>query len=552
MTDPAPSSPPPATVTFVMDGRPVEVPDDGSSLLVALRDHLGVRSAKDGCSPQGQCGCCTVLVDGAPRVSCVTPVRRVAGRSITTVDGLSPEDGDRWAEAFLATGASQCGFCTPGIICRLEGLRAKGATAGDRASVNRALAAHLCRCTGWQTIGEAWVLAVSGAAGTAAAVHRDRDAAAAARRATIEGGAAQRAGAEIALGQAGFADDTAPVDALVAVADGSGGWAVGETLTEARASAGKVQGRHGTVEPRPPLELPPGDWDLTLRTSWVEPGYLETDASWCSPGGNPTSPLANGGAFGAKESSGVVAAARELADRHGRAVRVLYSREDCVRLGAKRPPIAAGLRHDGTGVVRVVRTAGVGDAIRSMAPGLVVEERDVAGPPTSIAIRGAGWVEAAVLRAGLEVRTATGSSDEGADGSRFLRVASPTGAEAVAAVGLDGVVRVEVRCGSVLDAVVLRSYVIGAVHQALGWVTSEGVAVADDGTVGDLTIRSFGILSAAEMPMVEVTLHDDGGEPTNGSDAVFAAVAAAVWCAQGCPPEWPTGRPLDRIPAVPQ
>ena len=125
---------------------------------------------------------------------------------------------------------------------------------------------------------------------------------------------------------------------------------------------------------------------------------------------------------------------------------------------------------------------------------------------------------------------------------------SPAGAEAVAAVGVDGVVRIEVRCGAVLDAVVLRSYVIGAAHQAVGWVTSEGIAVADDGTVGDLTIRSFGILSAAEMPTVEVTLHADDGEPTNGSDAAFAAVAAAVWCAQGCPPEWPTGRPVDRVP----
>ena len=69
MSDPVAPSPRPAPVAFVVDGVSVEVPDDGSSLLVALRDHLGVRSAKDGCSPQGQCGCCTVLVDGAPRVS---------------------------------------------------------------------------------------------------------------------------------------------------------------------------------------------------------------------------------------------------------------------------------------------------------------------------------------------------------------------------------------------------------------------------------------------------------------------------------------------------
>ena len=75
----------------MVDGQQVQVPDRGVSLLDVLREDLGVRSAKDGCSPQGQCGCCTVLVDGAPRVACVTPARRMAGRSITTLDGLDPE-----------------------------------------------------------------------------------------------------------------------------------------------------------------------------------------------------------------------------------------------------------------------------------------------------------------------------------------------------------------------------------------------------------------------------------------------------------------------------
>jgi xanthine dehydrogenase small subunit len=532
------------TVAFTVDGRDVEVPDDGSSLLVVLRDRLGVRSPKDGCSPQGQCGCCTVLVDGAARVSCVTPARRVAGRVVTTVDGLSDEDRGRWSAAFVATGASQCGFCTPGIVCRLEGLRSKGTAPDDRAAVDRALAAHLCRCTGWQTIGEAWAIAASGASGAAAALDRERDLAAASARATLEGGAPQHVGAEVVLGGAGFADDTAPADALVAVPDGAGGWVVAETLTEARALAGKVQGRHGTVEARPPLELPDGEWDLTLRTSWVEPAYLETDASWCAPGGEPASPLANGGSFGAKVTSGVAGVARELADRHGRPVRVLLSREDTVRQGPKRPPVAAGLCLDGTGVVRVVRTPGIAEAIRSVAPGLEVQEVDVLGPPTSSALRGAGWVEAAVLLAAAEARRAATESMEAS-------VVSPRGARAQASIGLDGVVRVEVSCGPVLDEVVLRSYVIGATHMALGWVTSEGLAVAADGTVGDLTVRSFGVLRASEMLTVEVTVVDRDGEPVNGSDAVFAAVAAAAWARQGWPTDWPTGQLIGPTP-VPQ
>src|SRR3954454_24345215 len=108
-----------AAVAFTLNGAPVEVPA-GGSLLDALRESLGVRAPKDGCSPQGQCGCCTVWVDGQPRVSCVTPVARVAGREGTTLDGLPARD--RWVAAFAAGGAAQCGFCTPGILLRVAAL----------------------------------------------------------------------------------------------------------------------------------------------------------------------------------------------------------------------------------------------------------------------------------------------------------------------------------------------------------------------------------------------------------------------------------------------
>jgi hypothetical protein len=438
------------------------------------------------------------LVDGAPRVACVTPVRRVAGRAVTTLDGLP--DAAEWAERFTAAGASQCGFCTPGIIVRLAAATQKP---------EDALLAHLCRCTGWRTILDA----VEGVA----AAPRDLDAAA--RRAELEGGVPQRVGPDVALGRAGFADDTAPLDALVAVPDGRGGWAVGETLTEARAKAGKVQGRRTSVDPVPPLDVPPGDWAVTLQTTWVEPAYLEPDASWCAPGGEPASPLANGGAFGGKAASIAPAAARALADEHGRPVRVLLSREDVVRLGPKRPPIAAGVRPDGTGVMRVVRTPGL-----VVPPEFEVEELDVAGPPTSSALRAAGWAEAAVLQAAVR---------------KDATVSAPNGAVASAQVDDDGV-RVTVRCGDPLDEVVLRSYCVGAAHMALGWVRSEGLYVDADGVPHDLTIRSFGILRAKDMPAVHVEIEPDDGPPVNGSDAVFAAVAAAAWLADGLPPVWPT------------
>jgi aerobic-type carbon monoxide dehydrogenase small subunit (CoxS/CutS family) len=197
-------------VTFTVDGRVVAVPDDGASLLEVLRDRVGARTPKDGCSPQGQCGCCTVLVDGDPRVACVTPVRRVAGRSVTTVDGLG-DRAERWADAFCATGGSQCGFCTPGIIVRLDALQAAGAGPEDVDRVERALLAHLCRCTGWRTILDAWRAFGSGDPGVAVA---SRDLERASERASIEGWTPQRVAPDVALGGGGFADDTAPADAV--------------------------------------------------------------------------------------------------------------------------------------------------------------------------------------------------------------------------------------------------------------------------------------------------------------------------------------------------
>jgi xanthine dehydrogenase small subunit len=351
-------------VALVVDGTAVEVDDDGSSLLDVLRDRLGIRTVKDGCSPQGQCGCCTVLVDGAPRVACVTPTRRVAGRSITTLDGLPPERRRQLLDAFVAAGASQCGFCTPGIIVRLAALGPQPST--DQ--VTTALLAHLCRCTGWQTIVEAALHQTDPDADSTG----ERDWEAAAQRAALEGGQAQAVGPDVAAGRGGFADDRAPADALVAVPGAGGDWSVAPTLAQARTDAAKVQGRRSGLIPQPPLELPPGEWALVLQTTWVEPAYVEPDASWCVPGGDPASPLANGGAFGGKMSSVAPVVARELADQQGQAVRVVLSREDVVRLGPKRPPIAAGMRTDGTGVLRVVRTPGIAEAIRHSYPGLEV------------------------------------------------------------------------------------------------------------------------------------------------------------------------------------
>ena len=492
-------------IEFEVDGQQVQVPDDGSSLLGALRDHLDKRSAKDGCSPQGQCGCCTVLVDGQPRVACVTPTRRLKGRSITTLEGFAQEERDRWANAFCATGASQCGFCTPGIVVRLAGLEAKKPDAGEE-DVRRALAAHLCRCTGWQTIVEAWNERT-------ASLATDRDFEAAAQRAAIEGASPQSVSPAVALGDGGFADDTAPSDALVAVLNAEGDWVVDETLHAARVAANKIQGRRTTLEPTYPLEPPAGEWAATLQTSWVDPAYLETDAAWAQPGQPAASPLANGGAFGAKLDTDVGAIAEQLANEHGRAVRVLYSREDAVRLGAKRPPIAAGANADGTGVLRVVNTPGIEEAIAQLAPGLTVEHVDIPTElRTSSSIRGAGWVEAVAL-----IALARGSAER----------IELNGAWAEATVS-DDAIHVKVNAGLVLDDVVLRSYCIGAAHMGFSLVMGEALTVDADGIAQDLTVRSFGVVKATETPHIEIEIVNDGGPAVNGSDVVLAAVAAAT------------------------
>ena len=547
-----------SAVSFTLNGEPARV-DDGFSLLDALRVELGCRSVKDGCSPQGQCGCCTVWVDGLPRVACVTPVRRVAGRAVTTLEGVAAPLRDRWADAFVATGASQCGFCTPGIVMRLAALEDSSAgrvPTGD--DIEAALRAHLCRCTGWQSIVEAACMALGVPRGSApgdAGRSGVRDPLLAAWRAEVEGRTLQTSGRDVVLGGGGFADDGSPADALLQLGAGS---PLAEGFRPARAGAGRVQGRNSTVPLSHPVEVPAGDWAVTLQTTWVEPAYVEPDASWSRPDDRPASPLANGGAFGGKHHSPVPDHARALADESGRAVRVLWRREDVVRRGPKRPPLALGLRRDGSGVVRVARTAGSADLspmvarVHELAPDVVVEVVDVSGPPVALTLRGAVWAE--LLAARSVVTSLVSGAHDSPPGMCRARVSVPGAGSAEVELRLDeggrGRLHVGVWAGAVLDPVTLRSYALGAVHQGLGMIWSEGVAVDEAGEPLDLTIRSFGILAARDMPDVTVDLHEDDedGWPVNGSDAVFAATLAAAWLAEGRPPRWPTRRAAVRAP----
>ncbi len=146
--------------SFVLNGDQVTV-GDHEHLLAALRDELDVLSPKDGCSPTGQCGCCTVIIDGKAQVACQTSLAKIEGKGVTTLEGLPAEERDRYAAAFAATGALQCGFCTPGIVMRTKALLEKdpGLT---REKASRHLGGHLCRCTGYIKILDAVELLASG------------------------------------------------------------------------------------------------------------------------------------------------------------------------------------------------------------------------------------------------------------------------------------------------------------------------------------------------------------------------------------------------------
>ena len=137
------------TIAFTVNGTPVTVSADHPHLLSALRDELDITSPKDGCSPSGQCGCCTVHIDGKAVVSCQQPLAKVAGKHVVTLEGVDDGERARYADAFAACGGLQCGFCIPGIVMRAKAQVDKKGADLQRDDMARHLGAHLCRCTGY-------------------------------------------------------------------------------------------------------------------------------------------------------------------------------------------------------------------------------------------------------------------------------------------------------------------------------------------------------------------------------------------------------------------
>ena len=152
-------------VRFTLNGTPVDVEArEGETLLDLLRGPCRITSPKRGCQPQGQCGSCVALVDGEPQSTCTVPAASAAGRDVVTLEGLPAATRERFARAFTATHALQCGFCTPGIVIRAHHLLANNPHP-TRDEIARSLDEHLCRCTGYLKILDAIELLARTAAG---------------------------------------------------------------------------------------------------------------------------------------------------------------------------------------------------------------------------------------------------------------------------------------------------------------------------------------------------------------------------------------------------
>lgn len=181
----------PIALSFTLNGQPVRVDARPKrSALDVLREGLGVRSLKPGCSPQGICGCCATLIDDKVRLTCTLPARSLEGKQVTTLDGLSEGERELLARAFAESGALRCGYCAPGIAMQTHALLTRLPEPSDE-DIGKALNGHLCRCAGWSSLFDA----VRGAAALKKAENTPRF---------------TDAIRELALGEVAFVDDIEP------------------------------------------------------------------------------------------------------------------------------------------------------------------------------------------------------------------------------------------------------------------------------------------------------------------------------------------------------
>lgn len=149
-------------VKCTVNGKDLEADDvwEGESLLYLLRERMGLPGSKNACE-QGECGSCTVYLDGVPACACLVAAGQAEGREVRTVEGLATGDRlDPMQEAFVECGAVQCGFCTPGLVVQAHDLIERVPNPSD-AEIRESLAGNLCRCTGYEKILDAVRLAAT-------------------------------------------------------------------------------------------------------------------------------------------------------------------------------------------------------------------------------------------------------------------------------------------------------------------------------------------------------------------------------------------------------
>lgn len=399
------------TFAFTLNGQEVEVAvDPKASVLDVLRGTLGVLTMKAGCSPQGLCGCCTALVDGKARLTCTLPVKSLAGKAVTTLESVDPAVRDALAKAFAAEGGAQCGYCTPGIALSASTLLSPGPAQNLNPTddeLHRALAPHLCRCTGYTGILDSVRLAASALRGEVSLVDSDRPEA-----------------REQILGERPFVDDLvrpgmihavlvwAPGPAgAVAIAEGEGiralttevsaadqpvalVWGASEAEAKARAKALVIGfeprefGSGGLAPTDAVTPTGPGTHvSAQVRAAPTDPVYLEPEAVLVVPtcdgqsftlytaSQSPAAELAavrgvsgvavlsrtlpSGGSYGGKTNVLPAVLATELAMQTGQPVRLSLDLEQGMRLHGRRPGGDATAAVSGDGRIR--RIVGHGD-----------------------------------------------------------------------------------------------------------------------------------------------------------------------------------------------
>ena len=437
---------------------------------------------------------------------------------MTTVDGLDAGGARRPRARSSPPAARSAGSAPRGSSCGSRPREAKGRPGGSISTV--ALAAHLCRCTGWQTVYDA----IEVADGDASA-RRRADPSAAARAGRARGRVPQLVGPDVPLGDGGFADDGAHAtrwsrsparpERRAGVGRGRGDHVGGRRLLlEARALAGKVQGRRTTVDPRAAARAP--RLPVRRRAPRDRLGRARRTSSPTRRGARPAASRRRRSPTAARSAARSIAGAAR-GTRAGRSHRPHRARRCSPRRRRPPRPEAAAGRGDCVVDGDVCTSAGSSSATRSVrrtdrvalrASTSVGEWTSVTapGPPTSStsprgrprrarrAARGRARRRRRRSRALVRDDRAASVLLDSCVGGRERRARRRAGRPST--TGTIERVTVRVAAGDPLDEVVLRSYAIGAAHMALGWVLTEGLAVdPETGEVHDLTIRSFGILA---------------------------------------------------------